>query len=111
MISKSSLIRLDGGFPAENGYAEIADSHVMVSGETGNSSQVLAKWGHLVKVDGPWLGDNNRLHPTSHRTKLPGHRRGRDLRGDIPDGFGRLQAASVYDSAMEYSPGGRYCMG
>lgn len=59
MISKSSLIRLDGGFPTENGYAEIADSHIMVSGETGNSSQVLAKWGHQVKVDGPWLGDNS----------------------------------------------------
>lgn len=59
MISKSSLIRLDSEFPAENGYAEIADSHIMVSGETGNSAQVLAKWGHTVKVDGPWLGDNS----------------------------------------------------
>ena len=59
MISKSSLIRLDSPFPVENGYAEIADTHTMVSGETGNSSQVLAKWGHQVRVDGPWMGDNS----------------------------------------------------
>ncbi len=59
MISKSTLIRLESEFPAENGYAEIADTHVMVSGETGNSAQVLANWGHKVRVDGPWLGNNS----------------------------------------------------
>ncbi len=59
MISQSTLVRLEGVFPSENGYAEIADTHMMVSGETGNSSQVLSNWGYHVKVDGPWLGDNS----------------------------------------------------
>lgn len=59
MVSKSTLIRLESAYPSENGYAEIAHSHLMVSGETGNSAQVLAHWGHQVKVDGPWLGENS----------------------------------------------------
>lgn len=59
MISKSTLIRLEGEYPSENGYAEIADTHEMVSGETGNSAQVWAKWGYQVQVDGPWIGDNS----------------------------------------------------
>ncbi len=61
MISKSTLIRLDGEYPTENGYAEIADTHEMVSGETGNSAQVWARWGYSVQVDGPWIGDNSSL--------------------------------------------------
>ena len=43
-------------YPEADGYGEIAETHVVPGGETGNSALVLSRWGHNVKVAGPFLG-------------------------------------------------------
>ena len=60
MIVYSTLHRLAGEYPAADGYGEIEETQVVPGGETGNSAIVLAKWGHRVKVAGPFLGRKTR---------------------------------------------------
>jgi sugar/nucleoside kinase (ribokinase family) len=56
MIVLSTVHRLASAFPDADGYGEIEETHVVPGGETGNSALVLSKWGHRVKVAGPFLG-------------------------------------------------------
>ncbi len=56
MIVLSTVHRLAASFPEADGYGEIEETHVVPGGETGNSALVLSKWGHRVKVAGPFLG-------------------------------------------------------
>lgn len=60
MIVLTTVHRLNGDFPEVDGYGEIEETHVVPGGETGNSALVLAKWGHAVKVSGPFLGAQTR---------------------------------------------------
>jgi sugar/nucleoside kinase (ribokinase family) len=60
MIVYTTVHRLKGDFPEADGYGEIEESHVVTGGETGNSALVLARWGHRVKVAGPFLGRQTR---------------------------------------------------
>jgi len=60
MIVYSTIHRLAGEYPAADGYAEIEETQIVPGGETGNSALVLAKWGHRVKVAGPFLGRKTR---------------------------------------------------
>jgi len=60
MIVYSTLHRLAGEYPDADGYGEIEDTQIVPGGETGNSAIVLAKWGHRVKVAGPFLGRKTR---------------------------------------------------
>ncbi len=60
MTVLSTVHRLAAEYPAADGYAEIAETHVVPGGETGNSALVLARWGHRVKVAGPFLGTKTR---------------------------------------------------
>jgi len=60
MIVHTTVHRLKGDFPEADGYGEIEESHIVTGGETGNSAIVLARWGHRVKVAGPFLGRQKR---------------------------------------------------
>jgi sugar/nucleoside kinase (ribokinase family) len=60
MIVLTTVHRLTGDFPAADGYGEIEETHVVTGGETGNSALVLSRWGHHVKVAGPFLGQQTR---------------------------------------------------
>jgi sugar/nucleoside kinase (ribokinase family) len=60
MIVLSTVHRLSGAYPAADTYGEIEETHVVPGGETGNSALVLARWGHRVKVAGPFLGRQTR---------------------------------------------------
>lgn len=56
----STVHRLESSYPAADAYGEIAETHVVPGGETGNSALVLRRWGHRVKVAGPFLGKETR---------------------------------------------------
>jgi sugar/nucleoside kinase (ribokinase family) len=60
MIVYSTIHRLCGDYPEADGYTEISETHLVPGGETGNSALVLARWGHRVKVGGPFLGRETR---------------------------------------------------
>jgi sugar/nucleoside kinase (ribokinase family) len=60
MIVLSTVHRITGDFPEADGYGEIEETHVIPGGETGNSALLLARWGHRVKVAGPFLGRETR---------------------------------------------------
>ncbi len=81
MIVLSTVHRIKGGFPEADGYGEIEETHVVPGGETGNSALVLARWGHRVKVAGPFLG--------------------RDTRGAI---LGFLEPRGIDCSGLRYDP-------
>jgi sugar/nucleoside kinase (ribokinase family) len=58
VVASSTLYRIDGAFPAAQGYGEITDALHMTGGEAANSSIVLARLGASVKLDGNWIGDD-----------------------------------------------------
>jgi sugar/nucleoside kinase (ribokinase family) len=60
VVSSSTLYVFKGDFPGPDGYAEIDDVRHMVGGEAANSSMVLARLGARVRLDGNWLGDDDR---------------------------------------------------
>jgi len=60
MIVLSTVHRLPGDYPDADGYGEIEETHVVPGGEAGNSAIVLSRWGHRVKVAGPFLGRQTR---------------------------------------------------
>lgn len=60
MTVYSTIHLLDGEYPEKDTYGEIAETHQVPGGETGNSALVLAKFGYKVKIDGPFLGAKNR---------------------------------------------------
>jgi sugar/nucleoside kinase (ribokinase family) len=62
MISSSTLHILapEFSFPAPDGYGEINETLQMIGGEAANSSIVLGKLGSRVKIDGNWLGDDEK---------------------------------------------------
>jgi sugar/nucleoside kinase (ribokinase family) len=60
MTVLTTVHRLAAEFPEADGYGEIEETHVVPGGETGNSALVLARWGHRVKVAGPFLGRQTR---------------------------------------------------
>lgn len=57
VIASSELHLLNVPFPSPDGYAEIAESHVMTGGEALNSAIVLSRLGVSVQLDGNWIGD------------------------------------------------------
>ena len=60
VMSSSTLYVFIGDFPSPDGYTEIDDVQYMVGGEAANSSIVLSRLGVRVKLDGNWLGDDDR---------------------------------------------------
>ncbi len=60
MTVLSTIHRLAGDYPEADSYAEIEETHVVPGGETGNSALVLARWGHQVRIAGPFLGTQTR---------------------------------------------------
>lgn len=70
MIVYSTIHRLKAEYPAADSYAEIEETHRVPGGETGNSALVLARWGHPVKVAGPYLGAGTREPVTTFLTHL-----------------------------------------
>jgi sugar/nucleoside kinase (ribokinase family) len=77
----STVHRLEGGYPVADTYGEIAETHVVPGGETGNSALVLQRWGHRVKIAGPFLG-------TETRTEI----------------LGFLAERGIDGSSLEYDP-------
>jgi sugar/nucleoside kinase (ribokinase family) len=59
MILCSHQHRLEGSFPSPDGYAEVAESHHTVSGETANAAIVLSRLGFRCRVDGTWIGGHS----------------------------------------------------
>ncbi len=57
VIAASELHLLNMPFPPPDGYAEIAESHLMTGGEALNSAIVLSRLGLSVQLDGNWIGD------------------------------------------------------
>ncbi|MDH3849169.1 MAG: hypothetical protein GWP64_00525 [Gammaproteobacteria bacterium] len=60
VVASSTLYVFKGDFPVPDGYSEIDDVQYMVGGEAANSSIVLARLGVRVKLDGNWLGNDDR---------------------------------------------------
>lgn len=60
MTVLTTVHRLSGDFPEADGYGEIEETHLVPGGETGNSALVLGRWGHPVKIAGPFLGRETR---------------------------------------------------
>jgi len=60
MIVYSTIHRLAGEYPGPDGYGEIDETRLVPGGETGNAALVLSRWGHRVKVGGPFLGRQTR---------------------------------------------------
>lgn len=60
VVSASTLYMFKGDFPTPDGYSEIDGVQYMVGGEAANSSIVLARLGLRVKLDGNWIGDDDR---------------------------------------------------
>jgi sugar/nucleoside kinase (ribokinase family) len=60
VVSSSTLYSIRGSFPEPEGYAEIDDVRHMTGGEAANSSIVLSRLGAKVKLDGNWLGGDER---------------------------------------------------
>lgn len=56
MTVLSSIHKLVGAFPEPDGYAEIAESHLVPGGETMNAAIVLSNLGLSTKIDGPKFG-------------------------------------------------------
>lgn len=56
----STVHRLEARYPEADRYAEIAETHLVPGGEAGNSALVLSRWGHHVKITGPFLGTETR---------------------------------------------------
>jgi sugar/nucleoside kinase (ribokinase family) len=60
MIVLSTVHRLEGDYPEADSYGEIEETYLVPGGETGNSAIVLSRWGHRVRVGGPFLGQQTR---------------------------------------------------
>ena len=60
VVSSSTLYCVRGAFPKPEGYAEIDSVRYMTGGEGANSSIVLARLGARVKLDGNWVGADDR---------------------------------------------------
>jgi sugar/nucleoside kinase (ribokinase family) len=56
MTVHSTIHLLHGSYPEADTYGEIAATHCLPGGETGNSAVVLAALGYRVSIDGPFLG-------------------------------------------------------
>lgn len=93
VVSSSTLYQFKGDFPTPDGYAEIDDVQYMVGGEAANSSIVLARLGARVKLDGNWLGNDDR----GRRTKAFLERSSVDTsRLELKEGYqGVLEAVFV----------------
>ena len=89
MVSSSTLYRISGGFPAQEGYAEIGGVSYMTGGEAANSSVVLSRLGTRVKLDGNWLGTDE------------GGRRTKALLSDYGIDTSRLPCKEGYSGATE----------
>ncbi len=61
----STIHRLGGDYPQADGYGEIEETHQVPGGEAGNSAIVLSRWGHRVKISGPFLGTETRAGVTT----------------------------------------------
>lgn len=60
MIATSTLHLLDDKYPEPDTYAEIKETFRMIGGEAANSSIVLSRLGVKVKLDGNWLGKDEK---------------------------------------------------
>ena len=58
VVAPSTLIELEGGFPAEAGYGEIARIHPSLGGEAAGGAYVLARLGVATKMSGNRLGSD-----------------------------------------------------
>jgi len=65
MIVYSTIHRLAGAYPEADGYSEIEETCRVPGGEAGNAALVLTRWGHPVRVGGPFLGARTRDGVTS----------------------------------------------
>jgi len=81
MTVLSTIHRLDGPFPAADGYEEIRETFVIPGGEAGNAAVVLSNLGVSVTLDGSYLG---------YATREPL--------------LAYLQARGVNCSALQYAP-------
>ncbi len=60
MTILSTIHRLSGDYPEPDTYQEIAQTHVLPGGETGNAAILLARLGLKVRSDGTLLGRETR---------------------------------------------------
>ncbi len=56
-VSTGRILRLQGRYPAPDGYAEIAETLENHAGEATGSALVLARLGASVALEGNWIGD------------------------------------------------------
>jgi len=60
MIVRTTAHLLKERYPDVDGYGEIVETHRFAGGETGAAAVLLASWGNLVTVGGPYLGTETR---------------------------------------------------
>lgn len=81
-VSTGRILRLKGPFPEADGYGEVVEDLENHAGEATGSALVLAKLGLKVRLDGNWIGDNERwrrwcapprraasIHPRGNRSR------------------------------------------
>lgn len=76
----STIHKLDGPYPAADGYQEIDATYYVPGGETANAAIILAHLGLTTKVDGPFLGTGTA--PVIHEF---GKKYGIDFSGMVSD--------------------------
>jgi sugar/nucleoside kinase (ribokinase family) len=59
MVAPSTLLLLEGAFPAPNAYAEVDRTLFNVAGEAVAGAWVLARLGYSVRLAGRWLADSS----------------------------------------------------
>lgn len=57
MVAPSTLVLLEDGYPAANGYAEISRTLFNMAGEAVAGAWTLARLGWRPRIDGRWLAD------------------------------------------------------
>jgi ribokinase len=58
MVAPSTLMLLEGAFPAPNAYAEAEKVFFNIAGEAAAGAWVLARLGYAVRIAGRWLADS-----------------------------------------------------
>lgn len=76
-VSTGQILRLQGRYPAPDGYAEVAETLDNHAGEATGSALVLAALGAAVTLEGNWIGDT----PACRRTREFLLSRGIDVSG------------------------------
>ena len=93
-VSTGQIIRVEGAYPAPNGYGEVVETAENYCGEATGTALVLQRLGVPTMLEGNWLGDN----PAGERTLAFLKSRGIDCSGlGIRRGYAGVNEVVISD--------------